>query len=116
MPDVDEILRQSPPGTPPPPKASLVPGSLVFTPTKGSVDLKDFSQWWKWTPGACWNHPEGPGSNLEGMFTEMGKKDFEMSLANARAFNDKYFRTISTIAVAKNCITVKPPAPPKPKK
>ncbi len=57
-----------------------------------------------------------PGNNLEGMFTEMGKKDFEMALANARAFNDKYFRTIATIAIAKNCIAVKPPAAPKPKK
>lgn len=56
-----------------------------------------------------------PGNNLEGMFTEMGKKDFEMSLANARAFNDKYFRTISVIAIAKNCIAVKPPSAPKSK-
>jgi formylglycine-generating enzyme len=64
--DVEEILRQSPPGTPPPPKEKLVPGSLVFTPTQGPVSLKDFSQWWKWTPGANWKHPEGPTSNLDG--------------------------------------------------
>ena len=57
-----------------------------------------------------------PGNDLEGMFTEMGKKDFEMSLANARAFNDKYFRTIAVIAIAKNCIPVKPPTATKPKK
>ena len=56
-----------------------------------------------------------PGSNLEGMFTEIGKKDFEMALANARAFNDKYFRTIGTIAIAKNCIQPKAPAPAKKK-
>src|SRR5204862_364279 len=42
------------------------PGSLVFTPTAGPANLKDFSQWWKWTPGACWRYPEGPGSNLDG--------------------------------------------------
>jgi sulfatase modifying factor 1 len=65
-PNVDEILAQLPPGTPRPPKENLVPGSLVFTPTKGAVDLKDFSQWWKWTPGANWRHPEGPGSDLAG--------------------------------------------------
>src|SRR3954470_19231367 len=29
-PDLEEIMRQSPPGTPPPPKEKLVPGSLVF--------------------------------------------------------------------------------------
>jgi tetratricopeptide (TPR) repeat protein len=50
-----------------------------------------------------------PGNNMEKMFSELGKKDFEMSLANARAFDDKYFRTISVIAIAKNCVAVKPP-------
>jgi formylglycine-generating enzyme required for sulfatase activity len=65
-PDVEEILRQSPPGTPRPPKEKLVPGSLVFHKTDGPVDLRDYSQWWKWTPGACWRHPEGPDSSIEG--------------------------------------------------
>jgi formylglycine-generating enzyme required for sulfatase activity len=65
-PNVEEILRQMPPGTPPPPKEKLVPGSLVFKPTAGPVDTRDFSQWWHWTPGASWKHPDGPGSNLQG--------------------------------------------------
>lgn len=65
-PDLDEIMRQSPPGTPPPPKESLVPGSLVFETTKGPVNLNDYSQWWRWTPGASWKHPEGPTSTIEG--------------------------------------------------
>lgn len=65
-PVLEEIMKQSPPGTPPPPKEMLVPGSLVFKPTSGPVDLRDFSQWWHWTPGASWKHPEGPGSNLKG--------------------------------------------------
>ncbi|MBS0203606.1 MAG: formylglycine-generating enzyme family protein [Planctomycetes bacterium] len=64
-PSVEELLAQSPPGTPPPPKESLVAGSLVFTMTDGPADLKDYSQWWKWTPGANWRHPEGPDSNLD---------------------------------------------------
>jgi formylglycine-generating enzyme required for sulfatase activity len=51
-PDVDELLAQSPPGTPPPEKELLVLGSLVFQPTDRPVDLRDYSQWWKWTPGA----------------------------------------------------------------
>ena len=54
-----------------------------------------------------------PGNNLEGLFTDLGKKDFEMSLANARVLDDRYFRTIAVIAIAKNCIPVKPPAPSK---
>jgi formylglycine-generating enzyme required for sulfatase activity len=49
-PSVEEIMRQVPPGTPPPSQESLVPGSLVFTPTDGPVDLDDYSQWWHWTP------------------------------------------------------------------
>lgn len=64
--DLESIMKQLPPGTPAPPREKLVPGSLVFSPPKESVDLKNFSQWWKWTPGACWKHPEGPGSNLDG--------------------------------------------------
>jgi sulfatase modifying factor 1 len=49
------------PGAPP---ENLVPGSLVFNPTDGPVDLRDYSQWWTWTPGADWRHPTGPESSL----------------------------------------------------
>jgi sulfatase modifying factor 1 len=51
------------PGAPP---ENLVPGSLVFTMTTGPVDLRHMSQWWTWTPGASWRHPEGPHSSLDG--------------------------------------------------
>jgi formylglycine-generating enzyme required for sulfatase activity len=51
------------PGAPP---ENLVPGSLVFTPTPGPVDLRHLSQWWTWTPGASWKQPEGPRSSLSG--------------------------------------------------
>jgi sulfatase modifying factor 1 len=47
------------------PAANLQPGSMVFTPTAGPVDLRDLSQWWRWLPGAYWRRPEGPGSNLK---------------------------------------------------
>ena len=47
------------------PLENLVPGSLVFTPTTGPVDLHHLSQWWTWTPGACWRQPEGPGSSID---------------------------------------------------
>ncbi|MDY6999039.1 MAG: formylglycine-generating enzyme family protein [Actinomycetota bacterium] len=49
------------PGAPP---ENLVPGSMVFHRTTGPVDLRHLSQWWTWTPGACWNHPRGPRSSL----------------------------------------------------
>ncbi len=42
----------------------LVPGSLVFRPTRGPVDLRDVRNWWHWTPGATWRAPEGPGSDV----------------------------------------------------
>jgi formylglycine-generating enzyme required for sulfatase activity len=68
-PDVDEILRQMPPGTPPPPKENLVPSSLVFMPTTEPVKIVGpdvHRQWWKWTAGASWRYPEGPGSTIDG--------------------------------------------------
>ena len=40
--------------------ATLVPGSLVFRPTDGPVDLRDWRKWWRYVPGACWRHPDGP--------------------------------------------------------
>jgi sulfatase modifying factor 1 len=45
---------------------ALVPGSLVFRKTAGPVDLRDYRNWWAWTPGADWRHPEGPGSTAGG--------------------------------------------------
>jgi len=44
----------------------LVPGSAVFTPPNGAVDLDDHYVWWKYVKGANWRHPEGPGSDLNG--------------------------------------------------
>jgi sulfatase modifying factor 1 len=48
------------------PAAALVPGSLVFTPTSAPVNLGDFTQWWRYRPGADWRHPLGPGSGIAG--------------------------------------------------
>jgi formylglycine-generating enzyme required for sulfatase activity len=44
----------------------LIPGSLVFRPSRGPVDLRDVCNWWDWVPGADWRHPEGPESNVGG--------------------------------------------------
>jgi sulfatase modifying factor 1 len=43
----------------------LVPGSLVFHPTAGPVDLRDYRNWWSFVAGASWRHPEGPESSVE---------------------------------------------------
>jgi sulfatase modifying factor 1 len=47
------------------PVENLVAGSLVFTMTRGPVDLHHLSHWWTWTPGACWRHPDGPSSSID---------------------------------------------------
>jgi formylglycine-generating enzyme required for sulfatase activity len=65
-PTIEEIMRYAEPGTPPPEKEKLVPGAVVFSPPADAVDTRDFYQWWRWVPGACWKHPEGPGSSIEG--------------------------------------------------
>jgi formylglycine-generating enzyme len=64
--DWEQLKKQCPPGTPKPPEEQLKPGSLVFTPPGHPVDLDDPSQWWTWTHGADWRHPEGPASSIDG--------------------------------------------------
>jgi len=64
--DWDELAKQLPPGTPRPSDAMLQPGSLVFTPPNHPVDLRRMANWWTWTHGADWRHPQGPQSNIDG--------------------------------------------------
>src|SRR5262249_244976 len=45
----------------------LVPGSMVFHQTEGPVDLRNYANWWTWTPGVSWLHPRGPSDRLEGL-------------------------------------------------
>lgn len=49
------------------PLENLVPGAMVFYPTTRPVNLNDYSNWWRWVPGAAWNHPTGPDSTLDGL-------------------------------------------------
>lgn len=46
---------------------NLVPGALVFRMTPQPVNLRNYSQWWEWTPGADWRHPLGPDSSIAGL-------------------------------------------------
>jgi len=52
------------PGAPP---ENLVPGSMLFHKTAGAVDLKNYANWWAWTPGTSWWHPLGRGSSIKGL-------------------------------------------------
>jgi formylglycine-generating enzyme len=45
----------------------LYAGSLVFTPPGHPVDLKNWSEWWKFLKGANWRHPYGAKSNIHGL-------------------------------------------------
>lgn len=63
--DWEEMSKELPEGTPKPADSLLKAGSLVFAPTDGPVNLRDYSQWWAWTTGANWRQPEGPGSSID---------------------------------------------------
>jgi len=45
----------------------LKAGSLVFTPPRQEVDLRDWSQWWSFKFGANWRRPYGPRSSISGL-------------------------------------------------
>lgn len=64
--DWEELKKQVPPGTPKPSDETLKPGSLVFTPPGRRVDTRDMGNWWTWTNGADWRHPQGPASSIAG--------------------------------------------------
>ncbi len=42
----------------------LVPGSAVFMPPTHKVALQDAYEWWVYTAGASWKHPDGPASSI----------------------------------------------------
>jgi sulfatase modifying factor 1 len=66
-PDWEDLKKQLPPNTPKPDEKLLVPASLVFTAPDHPVALKHITEWWKWTPGADWQHPRGPDSTIAGL-------------------------------------------------
>src|SRR5258705_7735284 len=52
------------PGAPP---ENLAPGALVFWKRSGPVDLHNYVNWWRWTPGTSWRRLFGPESTIEGI-------------------------------------------------
>lgn len=64
--DWEEMKKQLPKGTPKPHDSIMQPGSLTFKKTQNPVpNLYDFSQWWRWTIGANWKQPNGPGNSIK---------------------------------------------------
>ncbi|HEU4996047.1 MAG TPA: formylglycine-generating enzyme family protein [Gemmatimonadaceae bacterium] len=39
-------------------------GSLVFVKPRGPVNMDNIANWWTWTRGADWRHPQGPTSSI----------------------------------------------------
>ena len=62
--DWEQLKKQVPAGTPKPAAEVLVPGSMVFQIPAQVEGTNDYSQWWRWVPGACWKNPEGPDSTI----------------------------------------------------
>lgn len=44
----------------------LVAGGATFMPLKDSPSPVEMMEWWRFTPGANWRHPDGPGSSIDG--------------------------------------------------
>lgn len=72
--------------------ADLVPGGLVFTPTAGPVDLREWRQWWRWGAGASWRHPFGAdsstahGTTVDALAERADHPVVQVSFADATAY------------------------------
>ena len=64
--DWEELKKTLPIGTPKPADSVLAPGSMLFTFPDYVENLSDYTQWWTWSNGVDWKHPEGSNSNLLG--------------------------------------------------
>ncbi len=64
-PTVEEIMAQVPPGTPPPSKEMLVPGSLTFINHPTPANSNSAVRWWQWSLNSDWRHPYGEKSSID---------------------------------------------------
>jgi formylglycine-generating enzyme required for sulfatase activity len=62
--DLEEIMKQLPPGTPEPDPEMLKPASLIFSVPAEFYGF-EYVNWWEIVPGASWKNPLGPDSNLD---------------------------------------------------
>jgi len=57
-----------------------------------------------------------PGLDPENAFREMARIEFDDTLSQTTSFTDKFFRAVTTLAVADVCLRQAPPEPKEPKK
>jgi formylglycine-generating enzyme required for sulfatase activity len=67
-------------------EADLQPGTLVFRPTDGPVDLRDWRQWWDWVPGAYWRRPFGPASAIDAVNDRPDHPVVQIAYTDAAAY------------------------------
>jgi hypothetical protein len=78
-------------------------GNILSTTVTRQVRVKDFSFFANFGM---------PAYSLENTFKEISKKNFELSLTNAKGLEDKYLRTLAVLAVAQNCVDKVKKTPP----
>ena len=84
-PDWDTLKVQLPFGTPKPSDDKLIAGAMVFIGTDHSVTPTDWPSWWTFMPGADWQHPHGPRSDLKNKFNHpVVQISYEDALAYAK--------------------------------
>jgi len=65
--DWNELKLQLPANAQKPADSLLQPGSLQFQCKHHNItNLNDYSQWWNWSIGTNWKHPQGSNSSIEG--------------------------------------------------
>jgi len=67
-------------------ETDLQPGTLVFRPTDGPVDLRDWRQWWDWAPGAYWRRPFGPGGSIDAVRDRPAHPVVQVAYTDAAAY------------------------------
>ena len=67
-------------------EADLQPGTLVFRPTDGPVDLRDWRQWWDWAPGAYWRSPFGPAASIDAVRDRPDHPVVQVAYTDAAAY------------------------------
>ncbi|MGY4653510.1 formylglycine-generating enzyme family protein [Mycobacterium sp. URHB0021] len=76
----------------------LIPGALVFRPTRGPVDLRDWRQWWHWSPGASWRRPFGPDSDSWKLGARLDHPVVQVAYPDAAAYARWAHRRLPTEA------------------
>lgn len=61
--DLEELMKQLPPGTPPPDPEALEPFSLVFASVPEGQPTRGPGDWWRMQKGANWKQPQGEGTS-----------------------------------------------------